>query len=223
MVCSNCGYALGPDDQFCGGCGAYLTDAPETEPVPTQSPEDWAVPYAPADPEPPRRSGGTGAVIAGALVAVVGAVLIFWLTRPDSDEPNAAPTTPVAAQTPTDSPTTGSAPLTQSPIESPSPTDTPSESPTTAAPEPIDLPGSAAQCASEGGFTVYKGNSVTSCPFAENVARAYAAMDPPPEDTVTLTDVTSPVTGKDYTLTCSYTAPVRCTGGNDAVIFLARS
>lgn len=225
MVCSNCGYALGPDDQFCGGCGAYLTDAPETEPVPTQPHQgDWAVPYAPADPEPPRQSGGTGAIIAGVLVALlVGAVLLFWWTRSNGDESTAAPTTPTTAQTPTDAPTTGSTPLTQSPIESPSPTDTPTDSPTTATPEPIELPGSAEQCASAGGLTVYKGNSATSCPFAENVARAYAAMDPPPEDAVTLTDVASPVTGKNYTLSCTYTAPIRCTGGNNAVIFLARS
>lgn len=151
------------------------------------------------------------------------ALLIFWLTRPDEpDDVATGPTSPSLTQTATDQATTDAP---ESPTQSPteSPTETPSESPTTATPATIELPGSAEQCSSVGGLTVYKGNSATSCPFAENVARAFAAMDPPPEDEVTLTDVSSPVTGKDYTLTCSYTAPVRCAGGNNAVIFLASS
>lgn len=222
MVCSNCGYALGPDDQFCGGCGAFLTDAPEVEEDPARfQDEGWAIPYAPAEQEPPRRSGPSTKVIAGALAAVlVAALAIFWLTRPDGTEEAATTPTPVATQT-TEPAETDAA---QSPTESAS--ESPSESPSeTVAPtaEPIDLPGSAEQCGTVDGLTVYSGNASTSCPFAENVGGAYAALDPAPHDEVTLTDVQSPVTGETYDLTCSFTSPVRCTGGNDAVIFLASS
>ena len=80
---------------------------------------------------------------------------------------------------------------------------------------------SADPCSAVAGIGVQRGNDQTSCEFAENVARAYADLDQPVTETVTLEDVASPVTGQTYTLTCDFTTPVRCTGGNNAVIYLS--
>lgn len=215
MVCSNCGYALGPEDQFCGGCGAYLTDAPASEPseagsprAPGVAPDAWADAYESGQESAPR-SRSTG-IIAGVLIGLLlGGVLIYWLANRGGDEDVAggeAPTTPVATvtdgeETPGEEPTT--------PEETPEPT-----------PSEIELPGSAAECDDVGGMTVHRGNDQTSCQFAENVARAYAGLDQPVTAEVTLEDVESPVTGQTYNLDCDHSTPVRCTGGNNAVIFL---
>lgn len=212
MVCSNCGYALGPDDQFCGGCGAYLTDAPEAQAAQSDAPDEWAAAFEPgANPEPPRRSR-TG-LIAGVLAGLlVGVILLVWATNRNSDDADTPAATPPA--------TTG---------ETATTSDSPSEEPTTPEetedPEPdkIDLPSAATQCNNAGGMTVYRGNDQTSCQFAENVARAYGGLDQPVTEEVTLEDVSSPVTGQSYTLTCDFTSPVRCTGGNNAVIYLSPS
>lgn len=230
MVCSNCGYPLGPDDQYCGGCGAYLTDSPEDE-QPDQAPGSdhdtaaqdapWGIPYAPAEQPPAPRSGPSAGMIAAAVAAVVLiALLVFWVLRPDSEESTASgsataattQTAPAATDGATATPTDGA-------------TDTPTASPTGSATTPpapaeIDLPGAAQECDNVGSFVVYRGNTTTSCPFAENVGRAFAAVEQPVTAAVTLNDVSSPVTGLDYDLTCDFTTPVRCTGGNNAVVYL---
>lgn len=255
MLCSNCGYELGPDDQYCGGCGAFLTDAPEEETTPGSPHDDiWGTPGAGAGAaaggaagaaagagyprtlhhstyprdgydEPQRNNTNLIGVIVGAVVglALVGLLLTWMLGGDDNDTAADTSTTPAVTET-----TDGEAPTepatetdtdTAAPEETEAETET--ESPTeTPTPTSIDLPGSAQSCSSVGGFTVHRGNSETSCPFSENVARAYAALDPEPEDSVQLTGVTSPVTGQSYTLTCDYSTPVRCTGGNNAVIYL---
>ena len=229
MVCSNCGYTLGPDDQFCGGCGAYLTDAPEPEA--TQPEDDWGIPFdqSPTSPTPAREprggAGGTVGVIAGALAAllIVGLALFWILGRDDdTDAANAPATTPVTtATTPVAEATEPETPTEEPTEQTPSPT----EEPTTPDPEPteIELPGSAAQCQNVGSFAVYRGNDQTSCQFSENVARAYAALTQPVTEATTLEGVSSPVTGQTYTLTCDHSTPVRCTGGNNAVIYLSPS
>lgn len=224
MVCSNCGYALGPDDQFCGGCGAYLTDAPQEQPATTQD-EPWVVPYAPARQEPPPRRGPSAGIISGAIAAllIVG-VLLVWLLNRDGDQvasDNA--TTPAVTQT------TG-APTTESP-SAPSETATGTTDPATetatetatAEPSEIELAGSAAQCSNVGSMAVYRGNSQTSCPFAENVARAFADLEQPFTEAITLSGVASPVTGQTYDLSCDFTTPVRCAGGDNAVVYLSPS
>lgn len=53
-------------------------------------------------------------------------------------------------------------------------------------------------------------NAATSCPFARNVASAYA------ESGGSTIEVWSPVTGRYYTMNCSGAMPVVCTGGNNA-------
>lgn len=224
MVCSNCGYELGPDDQFCGGCGAYLTDAPEEQAATTRD-EPWVVPYAPARQEPPPRRTPSAGIIAAAIAAVaVVALLLIWLVGRDGDEVAGETATPAVTQT------TGA--TTTEP--SPSPTDettaaqteTPTETATetaTSEPTQIELPGSAAPCSNVGSMAVYRGNALTSCPFAENVARAFTALEQPVAEAVTLTGVASPVTGQNYDLTCDFTTPVRCAGGNNAVVYLSPS
>lgn len=224
MVCSNCGYALGPDDQFCGGCGAYLTDAPQAEAA--QQPGDWGASSTPDGPPTSGPSGSPGsslAVIGGVLAAlVIVALALIWILggRGDSDDvATDGATTPIATETapatePTDPATT--------PAESPTSPE-PEETEGPEEPEEIELPGAAVQCNNVGTLAVYRGNDQTSCPFAENVARAFAALDQPVTEEVTLSGVSSPVTGQDYTLTCDFTVPVRCVGGNDAVIYISPS
>lgn len=230
MVCSNCGYQLAPDDQFCGGCGAYLTDAPQEQAAPTRE-EPWEIPYAPARPEqarqePPRRSPSTG-LIAGAVAALVLlALLVFWLVGRDGEEvagDNA--TSPAATQTTGSStPTEPSSTSTDESTPSPSGSATGTATATsTAEPTQIELAGSAAQCSNVGSVAVYRGNSQTSCPFAENVARAFADLEQPVTEAVTLSGVASPVTGQTYDLTCDFTTPVRCAGGDNAVVYLSPS
>jgi hypothetical protein len=71
-------------------------------------------------------------------------------------------------------------------------------------------------CGYAGGYSV-SANSVTSCPFARNVARAYGSGYRNPR-------VYSPVTGRTYQMYCtkiSYRTAV-CRGGNNAYVRLRR-
>lgn len=65
------------------------------------------------------------------------------------------------------------------------------------------------------GAKVYAGNSDTSCQFAISTAEAYwnygTGSNP--------FTVHSPVTGQDYTMTCTNAGSV-CQGGNNAVVYL---
>lgn len=62
-----------------------------------------------------------------------------------------------------------------------------------------------------GGVSV---NSVTTCPFAANVAAAFYDSGP---GTVY---ATSPVTGQTYAMSCSVSVPTVCTGGNGAAVYI---
>lgn len=56
---------------------------------------------------------------------------------------------------------------------------------------------------------------MTSCPFAEEVRRAYAASE---SATVV---ATSPVTGRTYTMTCTPQGQlVACSGGENALVYV---
>lgn len=228
MVCSNCGYALGPDDQFCGGCGAYLSDAPQEETA--RADDDWGIPFTPErDAAPPPRDTRTLGVIAGVLVGVLALAAVIWFLGKGSDDDVAdgTATTPVVTDTSTDGQTqpepaeTADAetePATET--ESAAETETETEEPT---PAEVELPSSAAQCNNVGSLAVYRGNDQTSCQFAENVARAYAALEEPVTEAFSLNGVSSPVTGQSYDLACDFSTPVRCTGGNNAVIYISPS
>jgi hypothetical protein len=62
-----------------------------------------------------------------------------------------------------------------------------------------------------GGISV---NSVTTCPFAANVAAAFYDSGP---GTVY---ATSPVTGQTYAMSCSGGVTTVCTGGNGAAVYI---
>jgi hypothetical protein len=61
-------------------------------------------------------------------------------------------------------------------------------------------------------------NDHTSCPFALNVRDQYVGSGGN-GSAVSIT-AHSPVTNKDYTMQCSGSQPVTCSGGNDAVVYL---
>lgn len=62
------------------------------------------------------------------------------------------------------------------------------------------------------------GNDTTSCPFAEEVRRQY--INQSGRNTTVTVDALSPVTGQMYRMTCSGHRVVKCTGGNDAVVYI---
>lgn len=64
---------------------------------------------------------------------------------------------------------------------------------------------------------VWAGNEVTSCPFSVNVREAYVDQGATGADVEVVAD--SPVTGRTYTMSCEDTAPVRCRGGNSAIVY----
>jgi hypothetical protein len=56
-------------------------------------------------------------------------------------------------------------------------------------------------------------NSATTCPFARNVRDAYQNSNGS-----SVIQAFSPVTHKNYTMSCSGGVPTVCTGGNGAVV-----
>nr|WP_239003807.1 serine/threonine-protein kinase [Nocardia panacis] len=107
------------------------------------------------------------------------------------------------------------------------PAPTPGRSaPPTTKPSSVTLPSSATPCgAGSGGAALSHaavGNGVTSCPFAEEVRRAYAesasgVIGSGPRSVV----ATSPVTGRSYTMTCASDGGlITCTGGENALVYV---
>ncbi|MEC3915163.1 serine/threonine-protein kinase [Nocardia sp. CDC160] len=97
---------------------------------------------------------------------------------------------------------------------------------TTTAPTTVQLPTGATSCPSKyaalGGYTTSAiGNTVTTCPFAEEVRRAYAdAAASRPGSAVSVVAV-SPVTGRSYTMNCTAAGKlVTCVGGENAVVYV---
>ena len=72
------------------------------------------------------------------------------------------------------------------------------------------LPTDAVNC----GAGVYARSGNTSCNFALNVASDYFSS---PSNSF---DSYSPATGKLYRMSCSGAAPVICTGGNNAAVYI---
>lgn len=89
-------------------------------------------------------------------------------------------------------------------------------------PRPRTVPAGAKACPSK--FTDSElpasavGTDMTSCEFAEAIRRTYLTQ--PGRTGVVELYVASPKTGLNYTVTCSGSAPVRCTGGDNAVVYL---
>lgn len=158
-------------------------------------------------PQPPaqRSKGPLLAAVAVVLVAVLAAVG-YWVIRPALDNE------PVPSAVGVTTSTTSSAPATLT---------TPRA--TTAAPSPTEsVPADATPCASRPSSAqlgnAAAGNDVTSCEFAEQVRLAYVNQSTRNRD-VTV-EASSPVTGRSYRMTCSGDDVVRCTGGNNAVVYL---
>ncbi|MEV5394439.1 hypothetical protein [Nocardia farcinica] len=62
---------------------------------------------------------------------------------------------------------------------------------------------------------------MTSCPFAEEVRRAYAAEATPGTRAPQTITAVSPVTGRSYTMTCvPDDGLVTCTGGENAIVYV---
>jgi hypothetical protein len=91
----------------------------------------------------------------------------------------------------------------------------PASASTAAAPKSVASPPTHALKACDPNISA---NGSTSCPFAENVFRAYAAdykTNGPSQDVGV--QATSPVTGRSYTMRCQTTAAVvTCAGGTNA-------
>lgn len=178
-------------------------------PVSPRSPLDTGPrPSVTAAPPTATRTSPALVVVTVVLVllaaSAIGALVLFG-----DREPVAAPR-PTAATLP---------PTPASPSPTPRPTASPQEDPV--------FPADAGQCAeaidastqSDGSPThAATGSDATSCEFAAAVLRAYA-QQPLRSGPVTITAF-SPITGKDYDMSCDGTAPVVCTGGNNAVVYL---
>lgn len=75
------------------------------------------------------------------------------------------------------------------------------------------IPSDARDC----GSGIYAKESTTSCAFALNVAKEFFSRGGGTFDAF------SPTTGQTYTMTCTSAEAVICTGGNDAVVYIASS
>lgn len=154
-------------------------------------------------------------LLSGILVVIAVAVAAWAFVRVD-DPGTLTPTRSAgAAASPTGSvvKTTGAA------SASPSASGSPSPSPS-ATSLPAGVPTGAVACGSAGNTQVYAGDRNTSCPFALAVAAAYAqaAATGAADSPIT---AHSPVTNRDYTLTCSGT-PTRCAAQGGASVYLTR-
>ncbi|WP_067826962.1 serine/threonine-protein kinase [Nocardia inohanensis] len=97
---------------------------------------------------------------------------------------------------------------------------------TTPAATTVQLPVGASPCSpvypSTNGFTTSAtGSPVTSCPFAEEVRRAYAAATGGQGGSASNVVAVSPVTGRAYTMNCTAAGKlVTCIGGENAVVYV---
>lgn len=197
--------------------------APPAAPAPAAWQQAHAAPaqqaYAqqPQAHQPPRREPGRGVSPAGMVGMLVGGVLVGGLCvggavmalNSGDDEPVATSTT--VTSTSTSQPTTSTS--------TSSSTSSSSSSSTTTVRRTGKLPDGVTKCAGpKQGTSVGRGSEVTSCAFAGAVRDAYLAEDPTSGSTKL--EVRSPVTKKNYTMTCTGSTVTRCTGGNDAVVVL---
>lgn len=180
------------------------------------------------DQRPPRK----GVSPLGLVAMLVGGVLLGGLVAggvvmalgEDDQQPVAQQTvTTTSSPTSTDEePSESSSESSSSSSSSSSPSSssssTSSSSSSTTAERTGQAPSGVSQCAGpSGGVAVGTGTDVTSCEFALAVRDAYVAGGSSGSANLR---VTSPVTNKAYTMSCSGEAVTRCTGGNNAVVVL---
>lgn len=253
MLCPACQQSVEVDAAFCRHCGSpvgareeaslsqeiFGPDHPTTERTGGYPGGDHP---GSSDATPPPAAGGAWdmaedagpsrrglAMVLGAAAVLVALALGFlvWSVLRVDDTVDARPATTVSAPSPTGtsagepSPAGSDVPgASPSVAPSPSPSPSPSVSRSPAGP----LPAGAVACGVPGAgdtAAVYSGNRNTSCPFALEVAAAYRLVEGEP-DPVEIT-AHSPVTGKDYTLTCTGVAPTTCVTTTGATVFLTRA
>lgn len=199
------------------------------EPTYRSAPEpfDRAAPqmYPPTPGGPPPGQPGwmifVIAVCAIAAVALLAGVAVILWPKQVSNSPAARPPSVTQIFETSTPPTTVG--RTTTTIRTTSPTPSSTTSPATATPA-AGFPAGASPCPGSGSVNGgYKESAVgspnTSCSFAEAVRSAYGnAGVQGPSRTV---NARSPVTGKDYRMTCTGSAGVvRCVGGDNAIVYL---
>ncbi|WP_424808123.1 hypothetical protein [Rhodococcus sp. 27YEA15] len=185
----------------------------------------------PQDPEPPRRNGWAITVGVLATVAVLSVFGAFaWVLWP-KNVPDASAggsvsgITSVASATPGPTVTTTAKPTTTPPTRTTLPTTTlPSTTlPSITAAPAAAFPAGASPCtptaAGTSGFRESAtGSANTSCQFAEAVRAAFPVHSADGSSSIS---ARSPVTGKDYRMTCTTAAGVStCRGGDGAIVYL---
>lgn len=81
MFCPNCGFPYGPDDRFCGRCGAALPGREDSSPAPP--------PQQPSPPPArPKRRLPRFVIPAVLVLAAAAGVLTFFLTRSSQPDPS---------------------------------------------------------------------------------------------------------------------------------------
>lgn len=84
MFCPNCGFPYGPDDRFCGRCGAALPGREDSAPAPPPQ-----QPFPP--PARPKRRLPRFVIPAVLVLAAAAGVLTFFLTRSSQPDPSFVP------------------------------------------------------------------------------------------------------------------------------------
>lgn len=216
---------LGPSTAAAGAPGAlpedwWTSDAePASQPAASHTWHAEPVPYPAPAPQPPRRGVSPFALVALLLGGVllgglfVGGTVMALGEDGQDEQPAASQTTVTTTSSETSSPSS-TTPESSTPTSSSTTSSSSSSSPTRAG----ELPAGASSCAGpKEGTAVGRGTEVTTCQFAVAVRDAYVAGGPEGD---TRLEVRSPVTKKDYTMSCTGQVVTRCTGGNNAVVYL---
>ncbi len=167
-------------------------------------------PYAP---QGRRRSAVLPIVIGVLVVAVIAIGAVVGLQMFGSDDPESTTAQTTAAAPTSAAARTGGA------------TGSARTSTTSARPTPIALPPGARPCgppATVAFANAAAGTTVTSCEFAEEVRKAYAAAAGDGRGSAPASVVAaSPITGRTYTMSCSeQDRLVTCSGGDNAVVYV---
>ena len=199
-----------PDDWFRSGASV----PPPPPPAWSSAPQAPMVEPPPGQPAPAtqrryheRMSGAV--VVLLALIPVVAIAILVWqllewggigVVSPHAQVTRASTPIPSGAAAPSGATSAGSQAASSSASSAPS---SPSAS--------SSVPGNATQCSA----SVYAGPD-TSCPFAE----AVAAKVPAHPGSVFEVKAKSPVTKKEYTMTCTGGTLVECRGGDNALVYV---
>jgi eukaryotic-like serine/threonine-protein kinase len=182
--------------------GPYLPGTPEGDLLPSERP--YVAPLPPAPAQRSRRNGTRGVIILLVLLvvaAIIGGVL--WFSGGGAPTAGGSPSAKRSASASTSAPASTAASAAAQTGSLP-----PSAPPSDAFP-----PQGATLCS---GSTTVAVNATTSCEFADKVA---AAIPPGSSGSFTVT-ANSPVTQKDYQMTCVRGSYTVCSGGVNAVVYV---